>query len=148
MFAAINIQLIQAHAFTRQTSKSRSVPALINGVCEQCSQTINAGDQIVWHRKLGAFHAARNCNPFILKSGSSLDAAGVTKMIEQALENFEAPAPTASVDDERLAELVRIAVEKQKPSVRELHVKMDEKSSKIVKLKNPHAQLELSLIHI
>lgn len=140
MFTSVNLALIQAHSFTRQTPKTKPVAAIVKGVCEHCSKDVNIGDRIVWHRKHGVFHAVDACNPFVLKAGGALDATSVQKMIETALESFE-PSDAPTIDDAKLGALIERALEKRKPSVKELHVTID-KSGKIVKLNNPHMMLE------
>lgn len=139
MFTQQNIALIQAHGYNRQSSRVQKKGAEVPGVCERCSKTINKGDLVVWHRKHGVFHAASPCNPHELSAGT-IDAASISRMIEQALENFE-PAADVAVDESRLMEMVREAVDKQRPLARELHVKLDN-TGKIAKIKSPHKELE------
>lgn len=142
MFTQQNIALIQAHGYNRQSSRVQKKNAIVAGVCERCSKTINVGDLVVWHRKHGVFHAVKPCNPHELTAGSVLDASSVQQMIEKALADFEpdASAP-ADVNDAKLLAMVREAVATQLPIARELHVKLDH-TDKIAKIKHPHATLE------
>lgn len=136
-----NHNIRNANGFKTNTSRERAVPALAEGKCEKCDQSINRGDFVSWSRKHGLFHAP--CYKILtsdirMPSVASLDESAVQSIVANALEGLKSNGQPQELDETVLAKLIDKAMAKFAP--REIKVVVPGKITKAIK--HAHVMLE------
>lgn len=95
-----NLNIVRAHSFKTNTSRTRPQSALAAGICVSCSNDVVLNAPIVWDRRHGIFHAScyrsatMGTGATIVKE-VGLDSESVQSMIDEAISSIEKPATIA-----------------------------------------------------